>query len=364
MVNLAFFHGGNIDEVKRKFKKEVVDFSANINPLGLPAALKKTLYANFDRILHYPDPRARDITKRIAKYWRISGENILLGNGSAELIYLIMSIYRPKTTLIPVPTFSEYERAAKGVNSKIHFLKLKEKESFSLNLDHFNKADISFICNPNNPTGNLLLEKSDIIEKLTNKLLVIDEAFMDFLPNQKEHTLIWRAVKNRKIIVLRTFTKFFSLPGLRIGYIVAHKEVINKLKQHQVPWSINSLAQIAAEEVLNNKEYISKTYKVIEKERNFLWGELAKIEVLKLYPTTANFLLIKIEKQGITSKSLRELLIKKGILIRDCSNFRNLNNKYIRIAVRSREENLKLLKGFKGVLQKKEEFYAQSEDKS
>ena len=350
MANLAFSHGGNIYEVKREFKKEVVDFSANINPLGLPPALKRALCEGFDKIRHYPDPRARDITKTIAKYWGISDENILLGNGSVELIYLIMSSYRPKTTLIPVPTFSEYERAAKMVNSRVQFLKLKEKEDFAFNWHYSNKADISFICNPNNPTGNLILNKSKSIEKLADKLLVVDETFMDFLPNQGDYTLIWKAAKKKKVAVLRTFTKFFSLPGLRIGYIVAHKEVINKLRQHQVPWSINSLAQIAAEKILNNKEYISKTYKVIEKERNFLWGELAKIGGLKLYPATANFLLIKIEKAGITSKSLKELLIKRGVLIRDCSNFRNLDNKYIRVAVRSRRENLKLLTALKEVI--------------
>ncbi len=394
MANLAFSHGGDIYEVKRKFKGEVIDFSANINPLGLPAAVKKVLCENFNKILHYPDPWGRNITERIAKYWQINKENILLGNGSSELIYLIMSTYRPKTTLIPVPTFSEYERAAKSVNSKIHFLKLKEKQDFSLNLDHFNKVvrqahhssnhpersrrtDISFFCNPNNPTGNLILpslraKRSNPILRLLrpggarndSSKLVVDEAFMDFLPNQKDYTLIWRAVKNRKIIVLRSFTKFFALPGLRIGYIVAHKEVVNKLRQCQPPWSANSLAQLAAELILDDKDYIKKTYKLINKEREFLFEQLTGIEGLKPYPPAANFLLVKIEKAGVTSKFLKEALIKKGILIRDCGNFRNLNNKYIRVAVRSREENLKLLKGFKGILQKKEGFYAQSEDKS
>ena len=342
MGYVDFLHGGNIYEVKRKFKKEIVDFSANINPLGLPLALKKALCEGFDKIRHYPDPRARDITKRIAKYWGISDENILLGNGSAELIHLIASAYRPKSALIPAPTFSEYERAVKSVSSKARFLKLEEKKDFSLP-EFSQKADIFFICNPNNPTGNLILKDWKKAEKAANKLLVVDEAFMDFLPDQKDYTLIWKAVRKRKIAVLRTFTKFFSLPGLRIGYIVAHKEVINKLRQYQVPWSINSLAQIAAEKILNSKEYINKTYKIIKKERDFLSGELAKIRGLRVYPSVVNFLLMKIEKAGITSKSLKEALIRKGVLIRDCSNFRNLSNRYIRVAVRTRRENLKFL---------------------
>ena len=359
MANVVFSHGGDIYEAKRKFKGEVIDFSANINPLGLPLALKKTLYTNFDRILHYPDSTARNITKRIAKYWQINNENVLVGNGSVGLIYLIMSTYRPKTTLIPVPTFSEYERAAKSVNSKIHFLKLKEKEGFRLNISQLGNADISFFCNPNNPSGNLILPS--LREKRSNSIpgkIIIDEAFMDFLPNQKDHTLIWRAVKNRKIIVLRALTKFFALPGLRIGYIIGHKEVINKLRRCQPPWSANSLAQLAAELILDDKGYVKKTYKLINKEREFLFEQLTGIKGVKPYLSVANFLLMKIEKPGVTSEFLKEALIKKGILIRDCGNFRGLNNKYIRVAVRSREENLKLLKAFNGVLQKREGFYA------
>ena len=350
MANLAFSHGGNIYEVKRKFKKEVVDFSANINPLALPPTLKRALSENFDKIRHYPDPRARDITKIIAKYWGISDENILLGNGSVELIYLIAQSFRPKTALIPAPTFSEYERAAKMVNSKIKYLKLKEREDFKLNLSGLGKSDVLFLCNPNNPTGNLIFKNDKVINKLPAKLTIIDETFMDFLPNQGDYTLIWKAAKKKRVAVLRTFTKFFSLPGLRIGYIVAHREVINKLKQHQIPWSINSLAQIAAEKILNNKEYISKTYKLIEKERDFLLKGLAKIKGLRPYFSVANFLLIKIEKAGITSKFLRKALISEGILVRDCSNFRNLDNKYIRVAVRTRKENLKLLTALKKVI--------------
>jgi len=357
MDNLSFPHGGNIYEVKKILKKEVIDFSANINPLGLPAMVKRAIYANVNEIIHYPDPEARNITQKIARYWQINEQNILLGNGSIELIYLVMSRYKPKTTYIVAPTFSEYERAAKGVKSRIRFLNLKEKENFSFNLSYFakpyifenvkNKADVFFVCNPNNPTGNLILEDCASINKLTNKLLVVDEAFIDFLPNQKDYTLIWRAIKTKKIIVLRTFTKFFALPGLRIGYLVAHKEVVDKLRQHQVPWNINSLAQIAVEQILNDKEYINRTYKLIKKERDFLFEQLAKIEGLKPYPSVTNFLLIKIEKADITSESLRKSLIENGILIRDCSNFRNLNNKYIRVAVRLRKENLKLLEAFK-----------------
>ncbi|MCG2677326.1 threonine-phosphate decarboxylase CobD [bacterium] len=370
MDNLIFSHGGNICEVKRKYGKELIDFSANINPLGLPQSVKKAIYKNFDRVLHYPDSKASNITQKIAKYWGIDKENILLGNGSVEFIYLIMSAFKPKTTRIPTPTFSEYERAARSVKSKIRFVRLKEKEGFRLDVSQLGNADISFLCNPNNPTGNLILPSLRGVPRFRDDeaissgeiaslatlarndegLLVVDEAFMDFLPDQKNYTLIWRAVENRRIAVLRTFTKFFALPGLRLGYLIAHKETVNRLKQHQAPWNTNALAQLAAELILEDKDYIKKAHKLIEKERQFLSKQLSKINGLRPYPSVTNFLLVKIELAGLPSASLQELLLEKGILIRDCANFRGLNDKYIRIAVRTHKENLRLLAALKGVI--------------
>ena len=343
-------HGGNIYETERKHKKQIIDFSANINPLGLPPRTKKVIYDNLDKILHYPDHKARNCTKKIARYWEIPEENILVGNGSIEFIYLVVSTFNPKTTFIPVPTFSEYERAAKNAKSKIQFLKLTEKEGFRLSLSGLSRPDIFFLCNPNNPTGNLVLENHHAIKQLANELVVVDEAFMDFLPDQKNYTLIWKAIQSKKIVVLRTLTKFFALPGLRMGYLIAHKEIINKLRQHQPPWSANSLAQLAAETILSDKEYINKTYYLIEEERRFLFAQLSRIEDLRPYPSVANYFLIKIEKAGMNSTSLAKRLIQEGFLIRDCSNFRNLNDKYIRIAIRSHRENSQFLAALRKIL--------------
>jgi len=364
MADLDFSHGGNIYDVQGRYRKKIIDFSANINPLGLPGRIKKAIYKNFARILHYPDRRASNITQKIAKYWGIDKENILLGNGSCELIYLIMSTFKPKSMSIPVPTFSEYERAAKSTKTQVQFIKLKEKEDFRLNLSQFNKADVFFLCNPNNPTGNLILpslraKRSNLKDRLLRRdfvsprndssKIVIDEAFMDFLPDQKNYTFVWKALRCKKIIVLRSFTKFFALPGLRIGYLVAHKEVIDQLKHNRPPWNTNCLAQLAAELIINDREYLKRTYKLIESQRQFLFEQLAKIGWLKAYPSVTNFLLLKIERVGMTATSLQAILLKKGILIRDCSNFRNLNDKYIRIAVRSHKENLKLITALKKV---------------
>lgn len=347
MRNVDFLHGGNIYEIERRYKKVVLDFSANINPFGLPQQVKRALYKNFGRILHYPDPKAAELIQKIANYWRINEKNVLVGNGSAELIYLVVNTFKPKTAFIPAPTFSEYERATKSVGAKVRFLRLKANGNFRLNLSRLNKADIFFLCHPNNPTGSFMLNTHSKIEQLANKLVVVDEAFMDFLPDQENYTLVWKAAKSRKIAVLRTFTKMFALPGLRMGYIVAHKDTISRLRQRQPPWSTNCLAQLAAELILENKEYVKRSIRLIEKERKFLSNEIAKVKKLVPYPSVTNFLLVKINDRNHTSSLLRRRLIQKGILIRDCANFRGLGNKFVRIAVRSRQENLKLIEALK-----------------
>ncbi|MEW6687235.1 MAG: threonine-phosphate decarboxylase CobD [Candidatus Edwardsbacteria bacterium] len=341
-------HGGNIYEIKRRYKKEVIDFSANINPLGLTEDIRREFIKCYKLILHYPDPEAEDLIRQIAGHWGIDEENILIGNGSTELIYLIAQAFKPEKTLIPVPTFSEYERAVKSVGSKIGFLKLKEVNSFTLNITNSDKADISFISNPNNPTGNLLIKDKKFI--LNSKLNVIDEAFMDFLLDETRHTFIPEAVKDKKFIVLRSFTKFYALPGLRIGYLVAHKDLIRRLKQIQPPWSVNSIAQYLAQMLLNNSDYIQKTRNLINKEKEFLFNELARIKGLKPYPSVANFLFVKIVNSQIDSSILTDKLIQKEILIRDCSNFRGLNGRYFRVAVRSHKENIKLINALREIL--------------
>ncbi len=344
MDYLDFTHGGNIYRIKREYGKGVLDFSANINPLGLPKGVKGAIFTNYDKILHYPDCGAEELRQRIAEYWGINEENILVGNGSVELIYLIMYAFMPKTTVIPIPTFSEYERVARIIKSKIKFIQLND-----FRLQDIKDGDCLFLCNPNNPTGNFILNKGQF-EKFVSKLIVVDEAFMDFLIDEPNHTLIWNACLSKNLIVLRTFTKFFALAGLRIGYLVAHKDIIQTLRQYKIPWSVNALAQEAAKVVLSDKDYIEKTREFIEKERGFLFDEVKKIEGLTPYPSVVNFLLVRIENKNITSSILTEKCIEGGVLIRDCANFRGFCNKFIRIAVRLHKENLRLLEALREII--------------
>ncbi|OGW75194.1 MAG: hypothetical protein A2Z72_03945, partial [Omnitrophica bacterium RBG_13_46_9] len=255
-----------------------------------------------------------DITGKIARYWAVRKENILVGNGSAELIYLAAIAFKPRTATIPVPAFCEYERAAKAVKSKIKFLKLKEEEGFKLDPSRVSYSDMIFLCNPNNPTGDITLNDYRLIRRLPNRLIIVDEAFMDFLPDDKRQTLIRNVRKDRRIIVLRTFTKFFALPGLRIGYAVAHKDIITRLRQCQPPWSVNVFAQLAAAPALNDREYARKSLSMMEKERRFLFNRIAGFEKLHPYSSLTNFLLIKIKDRLLTSSLLTRKLLSKGIL--------------------------------------------------
>ncbi|MCL5674628.1 MAG: pyridoxal phosphate-dependent class II aminotransferase [Candidatus Omnitrophica bacterium] len=341
---MTFSHGGRIYEAEKNHKRRFIDFSASINPLGIPLNVKNKIFREFDRVLHYPDQR--DTINAISDYLGIKDENLLVGNGSSEFIYLLFQALSPKTVIIPEPTFSEYERAA-GVNGcRVRFLEM-ETEKFSLNLSEMDASDMIFLCNPNNPTGNLVIKSYDEIKNLPQKFIVIDETFIDFLPDFSRRTFIRYAVKDKRIIIIRSFTKFFAMPGLRIGYIIADKDIIKLLKNHQIPWSVNSIGLVAAKLMLKNKKYITATLKKIEKERKYLFDEISKTGCFIPYPSVANFLLIKIIKKELTSSIIAESLIKNGLLIRDCSNFRGLDDKFFRVAVLSHKDNVKLISSLK-----------------
>jgi len=333
-------HGGNIYEVKQK---SVLDFSANINPLGIPSRIEKLLSRQLKDLVHYPDPRAHRLAAALARYWKVKEENVLVGNGSTELIYLILNAFGPDKVTLPAPSFTEYERAARISGSQVRFIHMLEGEGFCLNFQHINNCDMLFVCNPNNPTGNLVVDGRAGIGNIHAKRIIIDEAFMDFVPNEKRYTFIPEAVRSKKIMVLRTLTKLFALPGLRVGYLIAHRDVVQTLREYQIPWSVNVLAQIAAEQGLSEFAFIQRSKRLIEKEREFIYERLGRISGLKPYLSVANFLLVKIKDKRLTSLCLKKRLLKKGILIRDCANFRGLNKQFIRVAVRTHQENMQLV---------------------
>ena len=355
------FHGGNLTSASLLYKIKIdrfIDFSANINPLGMSPEVKNALLKSIDFVPYYPEPYCERLKTEIANYLGINKENILVGNGSCDLIYLTVRSFKPKNVLIPVPTFSEYEYAVKINGGRCHFLRLSKNNKFLWEpesiVEHLNGIDMIFICNPNNPTGSLIAKEALLsivtICKKNNVKIVIDEAFIDFVENHESFSMVRDATFIENLIVLRSLTKFFGLAGLRVGYLTGKSQLIKKIALQQIPWAVNALGQIAAKEALKDKKFIKETRNYIQQERRYLWNKLKAIEGIEPYPATANFILCHLSKEDMNSSFITEKLGYQGILIRDCKNFRGLNNKFIRIAVKKREENLKLISALNKIL--------------
>lgn len=352
-------HGGNIWQYPKTPKKKIIDFSASINPLGLSPKVKETILNNLDSLVHYPDSEYRDLKNVLSRFHNVHQTNILPGNGSIELIHLIPRALSAKKTLIICPTFSEYEFAVRLNKAAVFFILCTEQEDFRIDIQRIKKfipqANLIFLCNPNNPTGTLL-QKNEIMElaglcRKYNTTLVIDEVFIDFLQNSQQLTLINEAVKYKQILVIRSLTKFFSLPGLRIGYLIGQQKIIKHISKFQYPWNVNLLAQIAAREALKDRHYMKSCKRVIWEEIDFLSENLCRINGLKVYPPSANFVFCKLDKCRIrNAQQLSNELLKYGIVIRCCGNFRGLNNRFFRVAVRTRIENKKLINNLKAIL--------------
>ena len=351
-------HGGNLERAMEKYgisSEKIIDFSANINPLGFSSKTREAIIKNLDRLSHYPDPECKEAKKEISHYFKIDYENIVLGNGSTELIYLIVQTLKPKKVLIPIPTFCEYERALNNNNVSINFYKLKEKQEFLLSMDEIIPQlagiDLVFLCNPNNPTGTFLPKKEmlTLVKEVQRKkiFLVLDEAFIDLY---EEESLIKEVKNYDHLIILRSLTKFYGLPGLRIGFGVGSSKLIKEIEIKKISWSVNCLAQITVREILRDEKFISKSKFFLLEEKEFFYQKLSNIEGLKVYKPSANFIFIKL-LGNISSEMLQNKFAKKGMLIRDCSNFRGLEKgKFIRVAVRTRKENIKLLNELKLIL--------------
>lgn len=347
---LEHIHGGDIYGASEKLciaKDRIIDFSANINPLGPPPGVIKAINDNLHMLIHYPDPYCRLLKNELSQYLGINEDYLLLGNGAAELIYLLVRILNCRRAVIPVPTFTEYGIAVITGGGIIEEFPLKAENNFDLEVDALVElllpGDLVFICNPNNPTGNLYPrdELEYLLAKANSKNVkcVVDEAFIDFVPDYKNHTMIPQVMDNDNLYVFYSLTKFFGIPALRLGAIIAPPLVIQKMAAAKDPWSVNLFAQVGGLAALQDKEHMINTRILVDKERQYLYDKLTMLPGIYPHPGTANFLLINIEKSGLACEKLTELLGKRGILVRDCSSFSRLGNKYIRIAVKNREEN-------------------------
>ena len=312
-------------------------------------------------IRFYPDPNPVEFKAEIAKYigHGVEEENIILGNGSIELIYAIAEILpRGFKALIPVPSFSEYEKAALRVGGEVVFLQLPE--NFALETEKIKRAitpetKILFICNPHSPSGTLYSKEAvlDLVDFCHKKDIIfsVDENYIEFAEKGQETTLAGMVKEYENLFVIRSVTKFYGMAGIRLGYGIAAPNMVEKLENVRLPWSINSLASCATLAAFNDTEFIENTKKTIAKEREALAKSLGEIECLHVYPSVTNFLLVKITNRKITSTKLKEFLAKERMLIRDCCTFMGLDDSYFRITVRSAKDNKKLVQTIKQTLE-------------
>jgi len=331
-------HGGDI------YRNEVeLDFSINVNPLGMPEKVRQALLQAVSDCTKYPDPEAEQLTDSMRQALGVKETSIVFGNGASELFQAVVHAIRPGKTLIPVPSFYGYEYAARCTNGEICYYTMKKENGYSLDERFFEELekgmDLVFLANPNNPTGCLI--NADMLERILTYCrekricVVLDECFIEFC--EEDRSMFSRLSDFPNLILVRAFTKIFSIPGVRIGYLLSENEkLVKEIRRHLPEWNLSTFAQAAGCACTSEWEFVNLTKTFLKEERQFLSKGLQK-KGLTVFPGTANFLLVQ------TDIPLYEELLKRKILIRNCSNFRGLEQGCYRIAVKTREENCKLL---------------------
>ena len=354
-------HGGEVWDVAvetGKSLRDFVDFSSSVNPLGPSPKAFDALREGFGKLTFYPDSNSTALREAIACHYGLDKRNVIVGNGSTELIYLFAEVFLKQgdVALVPSPSFGEYESAVRKAGGEPRFVSLDS--GFHVDAEAFKRemcgAKVVYLCNPNNPTG-LLIKHSNLVEiveaALAEDVLVfLDEDFIEFVDDEATQSLIGDLKRFPNLFVLRTFTKFYGLTGLRVGFGLSDAGIIDVLSRVKMPWSVNSLGQAAAAAALLDKAHNVKTRAVIRSEREFLFNELTKLKGFRVYEADANYFFLDVRSSGFSASQLRQQMLKKGILVRDCSSFHGLDGFYVRVAVRTHEENKRLMDAFRQVL--------------
>lgn len=350
------FHGSDIEKISACYhikKEAIVNFAGNVNPLGLPASVKEAVATHADLFSSYPDREYLSLRNVLSNYCDVPADYILPGNGSSELIALLIEARAPKHTLILGPTYSEYSRELTFSGSTQDYYNLQETSDFRPDLDDLfhtlsDGYDFLIICNPNNPTSSAIFrdELKELLAfcKRKNIFVMIDETYVEFAPDISAITAVPLTKQFSNLMVLRGVSKFYAAPGMRFGYgITGNSEFLKTMREKQIPWSLNSLGAFAGEMLFQDHDYYQQTRNLILSERQKMYETIKKLPTFKIYPAYANFLLVKILKDGITSFDVFERCIQKGLMIRDCSSFQCLEGEYVRFCIQMPEENQRLL---------------------
>ncbi len=344
-------HGGDLQAAAAAFARkegDFYDFSSNINPMGPPAGLVDELRGHLERdLLSYPVPQARTFRRALAQAFSIPEGRLLVGNGASELIHLFFLWLRPRRTVIPAPTFSEYERGALLAGSEVERIPLYpdapiQPEAFYSSVG---KGDCLVFCNPNNPTGTCYPRQTlePIIEGALSRgaAVLLDESF--FLLTGRPLKEGFFCSDRPDLWTVVSLTKLWALPGIRLGFLVGPENKIGPISRLGDPWRVNALAQRAGLYCVQDKAYVHASIQMINDERAFMVDKLAAFRDLTVFPSWANYLLVRGDTRGFSSTDLHLRLAARGVLIRDAANFPGLDQRFFRIAVRGRKENLILL---------------------
>lgn len=363
-------HGGNIFKFSHDHKinlSEVTDFSANINLLGPSPKGLEALNERLRYISHYPDVTNDDVMNTIADVYGIEKDSILLGNGAAELIYAVGRLSGFTGAFVPAPGFSEYQASMDAANIPVREIFYRQRQNddgtpyfevpylalqtFAAELKGQDGRIIVFLGNPNNPDGTLLDKQSiKVLAQMlkdANSLLVIDESFIDFIGNEslRDNSHSMRELINQydNVIIVHSFTKFYAVPGLRIGAVFANPTLIQELRQYIPAWSVNTLAQAYIESALNDTKYINDSKMVLANEAKYMYESLSAIKDLVVYKPSANYILIEINNPDISVTDVQNRLEKHNLLIRSCANYKGLGLKWMRIAIKDHAHNVELI---------------------
>ncbi|WP_162523488.1 threonine-phosphate decarboxylase CobD [Calorimonas adulescens] len=348
-------HGGDIYSIAREYgfkPEDILDFSGNINPLGMPESVKRAIIENLDILSKYPDPEYLDLRQAIYKYSGVRPENIIVGNGGTELISLFFKILNPRSGLILMPTYSEYEREIMINGGRYEYYRLKEERDFVPEVDDIINCiaghDLLVVCNPNNPTGQAIYT-DDMIKILAKAkkcgcFVFVDETYVEFVEDIDSVSAARLVNEFDNLFIIRGISKFFGTPGLRIGYgLTSNKEIMEKMLFIKDPWTVSSIAQVAGQAVFGDIEYQERSKKLIREEREYISKEMSRFTNIKAYNTTANFFLCKI-LDNHSASALREHLLRYAMDVRDASNFPYLSDAFFRFCILDREDNEKLIK--------------------
>ncbi len=338
-------HGGDLAGFVEKYGMEPLDFSVNTNPLGMPKAAMQAAIKALDHAGSYPDPLCRELRRAIGRHDGVDDAHVLCGNGAADLIWRLARVRQPKAALLTAPSFSEYAQALGGVGCRIEHYLLRAEEDFCVREDILaqitDETDMLFLCEPGNPTGQVT-ERGLLLRILqrcaeTGTLLVLDECFNGFLEHPEEHTMMHLVRKYPNLFILKAFTKFYALAGLRLGYCVCtDARLLASLRAAEQPWAVSGVAQAAGVAALSDISYPEKTRRLVAAKGQWLKGQIAACGCT-VYGSRANYIFFR-----APDVALHEKLAWQGVLIRDCANYPGLQPGYYRAAVRGRTENEKL----------------------